>query len=178
MSTRHPFIRPFPLLVALVALFIALTPLAFAADARLVVDPAVYDVRADTAAPTNANVRLAFNGSAFEVHVVKSGGNLPAINLGFSGATPRIDPHDQVDLAQAIRLSPRLQTMIGGVMIQHRNTTQARVMDAYVAALGELGFSLQSNGSNGRTWTFSNGTASVRVNVAPQGRHVAAYIGR
>lgn len=177
MSTRHPFIRPFPFLIALVAALVVFTPLAFAADARLVVDPAVYDVRSPTAAPTNANVRLAFNGTELEVHVVKSGGTLPAINLGFSGETPRTHPRDQVDLGQAIQRSPRLQTMVGGVIIEHRNTTEAKVRDAYVAALGELGFDL-SSGSNGRTWMFSNGSTSLRINVATQGKNVTAYVGR
>jgi len=177
MSTRHPFIRPFPFLVAIVALFVVITPLAFAADARLVVDAAVYDVSSSSAAPTNANVRLAFDGTALVVHVVKSGGTLPAVNLGFSGETPRTHPRKEVDLAEAIRRSPRLQTMVGGVIIEHRNTTEARVRDAYVAALGDLGFSL-SSGANGRTWLFSNGTTSVRINVAAQGKNVTAYVGR
>jgi len=174
MSTRRPFIRPFPFLVAL---FVVFTPLAMAADARLVVDPAIYDVTASTAAPTTANVALAFNGTALEVRVVRSGGTLPAINLGFSGETPRINPGDQVDLAEAIRLSPRIQTMVGGVVIEHRKTTEARVRDAYIAALGELGFTLQGS-AYGRTWLFTNGTTSVRVNVAPFGENVTAYVGR
>ena len=175
MLTRHPFVRSFSFLVAF---FVVLTPIAMAADARLVVDPAVYDVRSPTSAPSNANVRLAFNGTAFEVHVVKSGGNLPNINLGFSGETPRLNPRDQVDLAEAIRRSPRIQTMVGGVVIQHRKTSEARVRDAYMAALGDLGFTLQSAHSNGRTWTFTNGATSVRVNIAPFGENVTAYVGR
>jgi hypothetical protein len=174
MSTRRPFIRPFPFLVAL---FVVFTPLALAADARLIVDPAVYDVTASTAAPTTANVALAYNGTALEVHVVKSGGTLPAINLGFSGETPRINPRDQVDLAEAIRRSPRLQTVVGGVVIQHRKTTEAQVRNAYIAALGDLGFTLHGS-SNPRTWLFTNGTSSVRVNVAPFGENVTAYVGR
>ena len=174
MSTRHPFIRPFPFLVAF---FVMLTPLALANTARLVVDAAVYDVSSWTPAPTRANVALAYNGDALEVHVVKSGGTLPEINLGFSGETPRINPRDQVDLAEAVRRSPRLQTVVGGVVIEHRKTTEAQVRNAYIAALGDLGFTLQGS-SNGRTWMFSNGTTVVRVNVAPFGQNVTAYVGR
>jgi hypothetical protein len=174
MSTRQPSVRPFPLLVALL---VALTPLAMAADAKLVVDPGVYDVRSPTRAPTTANVRLTYDGSAFEVHVVRSGGNLPTINLGFSGETPRISPRDQVDLAEAIRRSPRLRSMAGGVVIEHRRTSEAQVRDAYVAALGALGFELEST-VNTRTWQFSNGSASVRLSLSPFGQNVTAYVGR
>ncbi len=174
MSTRHPFIRPFPFLVAFLVM---LTPLALAADVRLVVDPAVYDVGSSAPAPETANVALAFNGTGVEVHVLKGDGTLPAINLGFSGASPRIDPRDQVDLAEAIRRSPRIATVVGGVVIEHRKTTEAQVRNAYIAALGDLGFTLQSS-SNGRTWLFTNGTTSVRVNLAPFGQNVTAYVGR
>ena len=178
MSKLVTLIRPRTWLAGLV---LALTPLAVANHmypAILEVDAAIYDVRAPTAAPTRAGVVLAFDGTDLTVHLVASGsGSLPEANLGFAGETPRIAPFDQVHLRAALERSPKVQSLVGGVLLEHRNTTVRSLRDAYVSAMADLGFTLEAGG-NGRIWRFTNGEAGIRVSVAPSGKNVQAYVGR
>ena len=165
-------------LVALAALLLLVAPVAFAADARLQVDASIYDVRPPTKAPTRAGVALAFDGGTLLVQLVASGkGTLPDVNLGFSGETPRTRALDRVDLNAALQRSSKLQPMIGGVVIEHRNTSLATLRAAYAQAMGELGFSVGA-GSTLNRWHFVNGTDVVRVNAVSEGKNVIAYVGR
>ncbi len=168
----------FRTLVALAALVLLVAPSAFAADARLQVDASIYDVRPPTKAPTRAGVALAFDGGTLLVQLVASGkGTLPDVNLGFSGDTPRTRALDRVNVNEAIQRSAKLQTMVGGVVIEHRNTSMATLRAAYAQALGELGFSVGA-GSTLDRWHFVNGTDVVRVNAVSAGKNVIAYVGR
>ncbi len=175
MKDFASFTRPFAVLAALM---LVATPLAFAADARLVVDPAIYDVELPDEGPERAGITLAFNGSFLEVHVIESGaGNLPDVNLGFTGETPRTRPFSQVDLSAVVERSPKLQTWIGGVILEHRNTNVLAVKSAYASALADLGFTL-SDASTRTRWQFTNGVESMHVNVVPEGKNVITYVGR
>lgn len=165
----------------LAGLLLALSPLAFAShtyDALLMVDPAIYDVKAPTEVPEHAGVVLAFDGAVLHVNLVASGnGSLPDANLGFAGEAPRIAPFDQVHLSAALGRSSKVQTTHGGVLLEHGDTTVRSLKDAYVRAFADLGFTLESDG-NGRSWRFLNGSTGIRVIVAPVGNSVRAYVGR
>ena len=165
----------------LAGLLLALTPLAIAShtfDALLVVDPGIYDVKAPVEVPDRAGVALAFDGAALHVSLVAAGnGSLPDANLGFEGEAPRVAPFDQVHLSAALDRSAKVQTVIGGVLLEHHETTVRSLRDAYVSALADLGFTLESD-ANGRSWHFTNGAAAIRVIVAPVGNNVQAYVGR
>ncbi len=165
-------------LIALAALMLLVAPVAFATDARLQVDASIYDVRPPTKAPTRAGVALALDGGTLLVQLVASGkGTLPDVDLGFSGETPRTRALDRVDLNAALQRSSKLQTMVGGVVIEHRNTSVATLRAAYAKAMGELGFTIAA-GSTINRWHFVNGTDVVRVNAVPAGKNVIAYVGR
>jgi hypothetical protein len=174
MSTRQPFIRPFRFLVAF---FVLLTPLALAVDVILIGDHTIDEGRSPTTALAMADAALAFNGSAIEVHALGSGDTLEAIGPGFSSNAPRLDPGVVTERAEATRHSPRIQSVVGGVVIQHRTTVEWQVRNAYIAALGELGFTLHV-ASDPSTLLFTNGDASVRVHVISFGENVMAYVGR
>ena len=178
MSKLVTLIRPRTWLAGLVLAFAPLAVANHMYSAVLEVDTGIYDVRAPTAAPEHAGVALAFDGSALQVHLVAEGsGSLPDANLGFAGETPRIAPFDQVHLSAALDRSPKVQTIVGGVLLEHRNTSVQSLREAYVSAMADLGFTLDAGG-NGRIWHFTNGEAGIRVSVAPNGKNVQVYVGR
>lgn len=175
MSIVHGFDRSMRW-ITVVAL--ALGAVAFAADAVLVIDPALFRYDADTCeCPSKAGVALAFDGTTLEVHVVKDAvAPLPMVTLDFYGETPET-VLDRVDVQVAMQRVTMLDTMVGGVMMQHRETNLAALRGAYLEAMGEIGFSLQPTSSS-TCWHFSNGLTQVRVNAMPAGKHVNVYVGR
>ena len=174
MSARRPFIHPFRILVALVVM---LTPLALAIDVLIISDAAVYEARSQATSLMLADVALAFNGSAIEVQALGSDARLPAIGPRFSANTQRLDPGVVTERAEVARRGPQIQAVVGGVVIEHLTTVEAQVRNAYIAALGELGFVLHVD-SHPSTLLFANGTTSVRMRVVSSGETVAAYLGR
>jgi hypothetical protein len=175
MSAR---IKPTALLTLLVGALLAALPFAVAADAILAVDPGIYDVWAPTEGPEYAGVALRFENGALQVQLIAEGeGSLPDAVLGFTGETPRLAPFDRVHLSAALGRSPQVRTVVGGVILEHHETSVSALRQAYAAALAELGFTLNSSSTRTR-WDFVNGTAAIRVNVAPDGQNVTAYVGR
>ncbi len=166
------------------AIVLALAPLAFAGhhiDAKLVVDPVVFDVREPAEPPERAGVILAFNGTDLEFRVVEAGsGSLPDIDIDFvADEVPRIEPFERVHLSAALRLTPTIdaETFIGGVVVEHRDVTLPALRSAYAAALMELGFELSEDSTYNR-WIFVNDVGAIRVTANPNGTDVTTYVGR
>jgi len=159
------------------ALLLAFGAVAFAANAVLVVDPAVFDYDKSRDCPEKAGVTLAFDGTTLQVHLVKDAvAPLPMVNVDFYGETPK-GILDRVDVGAALQRVSLVDTMVGGVMMQHRETNLAELRGAYVEAMGNLGFTLQASSSI-TCWHFSNGVTQLRVNAVPAGTHVNVYVGR
>jgi hypothetical protein len=160
------------------ALLLAFGAVAFAANAVLVVDPAVFDYDADTCeCPSKAGVTFTFEGTTLTVHLVKDAvAPLPMVNVDFYGETPKT-VLDKVDVDAAMQRVSLVDTMVGGVMMQHRETNLAGLRGAYVEAMGDLGFSMQASSST-TCWYFSNGVTQLRVSAVPAGKHVNVYVGR
>ena len=160
------------------ALLLVVAAYAHAANAVLVVDPAVFDYDADCEeCPTKAGVYLTFDGTALQVHLVKAAvAPLPMVTLDFYGETPK-GILDKVDVDVAMQRVSLVDTMVGGVMMQHRETNLAALRAGYVEAMSDLGFSMQDS-SNITCWYFSNGATQVRVSAVPAGKHVNVYVGR
>jgi len=176
MWTNRRFVRH---IAWLAGLLLAATSIAFASDARLVLDAAIFDVKAPTKGPEQAGVSLAFEGDVLQVHLIAKGsGTLPDVNLGFKGETPRIAPFDQVHVSAVLQRSPKVEEFTGGVQLEHRNTTVFGLKGAYVNAMADLGFRLDAGGSTAHIWRFVSGDASIRVHVMPAGKNVVAYVGR
>ena len=173
MSTR-PLIRSLALVLALA---LVAGSAAWAADAVLVVEPAIYDVRLPTKVATRTHMALAYDGGRIEVHLGVADAGFPQVNLGFIGDEVPRDHRDAVMLAEAIRRSAKVHTQVGGVVIEHHQTSVADLRQVYVPALAALGFELDAS-SNDRLWFFVNGSDRLRVNAMPNGQHVVAYIGR
>jgi hypothetical protein len=151
---------------------------AHAANAVLIIDPAVFDYDADTCeCPEKAGVTLAFDGTTLEVHLVKDAvAPLPMVSLDFCGETPK-GILDRVDVDAAMQRVSLVDTMVGGVTMQHRETSLAALRAGYVEVMSDLGFSMQDSSSI-TCWYFSNGAAQVRVSAVPAGKHVNVYVGR
>ncbi len=179
MSNAARFFRP---LLVLAALLLVFAPVAFATDAKLLVDASIYDVKLPDKPPSNVGASLAFDGTAIQVHLLGAGkGTLPNVNLGWAGddvAVPRTRMSDNVNLSQAIGLSTKLSSMPGGVVVEHRNTNMAAVKLAYTNAFADLGFAFDSARSTHCCWHFTQGANTVRVNATGAGKHVVAYVGR
>ncbi len=160
------------------ALLLAFGAVAFAANAVLVVDPAVFDYDADTCeCPNKAGVTLAFDGTTLQVHLVKDAvAPLPMVNVDFYGETPK-GVFDRVDVSAALQRVSLVDTMVGGVMMQHRETNLGGLRGAYVEVMGNLGFTMEATSST-TCWHFSNGVTQLRVNAVPAGKHVNVYVGR
>jgi len=160
------------------ALLLAVAAFAHAADAVLVVDPAVFDYDADCQeCPSKAGVYLTFDGTTFQVHLVKDAtAPLPMVTLDFYGETPK-GILDKVDVDEAMQRVALVDTMVGGVMMQHRETNLAGLRAAYVEVMGDVGFTMQADSST-TCWHFSNGLTRVRVSAVPAGKHVNVYVGR
>lgn len=160
------------------ALLLVVAAFAHAADAVLVVDPAVFDYDADCEeCPTKAGVMLEFDGTTLTVHMVKDAVDpLPMVSIDFYGETPK-GVLDRVDVDAAMQRVSLVHTMVGGVTMQHRDTNLTALRGAYVEAMDELGFTVQES-STTSCWHFGNGATQVRVSAVPAGKHVNVYVGR
>ena len=175
MSIVHGFTRSMRWIAALLLAFGAV---AFAANAVLVVDPTVFDYDADCEkCPEKAGVMFTFEGETLTVHLVKDAvAPLPMVSVDFYGETPK-GVLDKVDVDAAMQRVSLVDTMVGGVMMQHRETNLAGLRAAYVEAMGDIGFTMES--ASGTTcWYFSNGVTTLRVSAVPAGKHVNVYVGR
>ncbi len=179
MSNAARFVRP---LLVLAAVLLVFAPVAFATDAKLVVDASIYDVKLPDKPPSNVGASLAFDGTTIQVHLLGTGrGTLPNVNLGWAGddvAVPRTRMSDKVVLSQAIGLSAKLTSKPGGVVVEHRNTNLAAVKLAYTNAFADLGFEFDRASSTHCCWHFTHGANTVRVNATGAGKNVIAYVGR
>ena len=179
MSNAARFVRP---LLVLAALLLVFAPIAFATDAKLLVDVSIYDVELPDKPPSNVGASLAFDGTTIQVHLLGTGkGTLPNVNLGWAGdavTVPRTRIGDGVNLSQAVDLSTKLKSVPGGVVVEHRNTNLAAVKTAYTNAFADLGFTFDRAVSTHRNWHFSHGASTVRVNATTAGKNVVAYVGR
>ena len=177
MSNAARYFRP---LLVLAALLLVFAPVAFATDAKLLVDASIYDVKLPDKPPSNVGASLAFDGTTIQVHLLGTGrGTLPNVNLGFLGdVVPRSLIGDKVNLSAALGLSTKLKSMTGGVVVEHRNTNINAVKTAYTSAFADLGFFYDRAASTHHCWHFTHGANTVRVNATSAGKNVVAYVGR
>lgn len=162
-----------PLKVASTLAVLVVASAAWAADARLAVAPAIYEV--DKVA-SRTHMALTYERGSIVVHVGGGPAGFPQVNLAYAGDIPK-DDRERVVLADALHRTTGLRAVHGGVVVEHHKTTVATLRDAYVATLADLGFTYTGS-PNGRTWHFVNGTERLRVNAMPFGQNVTVYIGR